>query len=161
MNGLANISSSLEERRRFTAAHATARALMMAQGQQTISVVSLSKRIPDQYIAQVLAEGLCQVSNRSVLLVQLVVSEGNLSLKDWRTVYPGLNGEFGLARQVKIGPGRAPSVRIQISDATEDPTGIRSLIEHCQQHFHYVIFHVGIDVPAPLLTEVIEHGDTA
>src|SRR5437773_9493096 len=105
MIGLANISAPTGsgERRRFTAAHATARALLMAQGQQAISLVSLSSRIPDQYIAQMLAEGLCQASNQSVLLVHMVLSEGHLSLRDWRTVYPGLNGEFGLAPQVKVG----------------------------------------------------------
>jgi NTE family protein len=161
MNGLANISTPKRDRRGFTAAHATARALLMAQGQQTISLISLSHRVPDPFIAQMLAETLCQVSSRSVLLVHLVLSEGHLSLSDWRTVYPGLNGEFGLAPQVKIGPGRAPSVRIQISDIADDPSGIGSLIEHCREHFHYVIFHLGVDVPAPLLTEVIEHGDTA
>ena len=161
MNSLANISTPIGDRRRFTAAHATARALLMAQGQQAISLVSLSSRIPDQFIAQMMAETVCQVSHRSVLLVHLVLSEGNLSLSDWRTVYPGLNGEFGLAPQVKVGPGRAPSVRVQISEVTEEASGIASLIEHCQQHFHYVIFQVGADVPAPLLTEVIEHADVA
>jgi len=126
-----------------------------------ISLVSLSRRLPDEFLAQVLAEALCRESSRSVLLVHCVANEGHMTLADWRTLYPGLNGEFGLASQVKTGRGRAPFLRLEISETTEEVSGLGTLIEHCGRHFDYVICNMGFCVPAPLLTEAISHGDTA
>src|SRR3954453_9417870 len=132
MNALANISAPFGDRRRSFASSPSRRGL--GGGSSTprvIGLVSLSRRIPDEFIAQTVAEALCRESSRSVLLVHCVQAEGHMSLADWRTVYPGLNGEFGLASQVKTGRGRAPFLRLEVADQTDDSTGLATLIEHC------------------------------
>ncbi len=161
MNALANISTLNRDRRRLTAIYADRRAAVASSTQRVVSLVSLSRRIPDEFIAQILAEALCRESNRSVLLIHLVQSDGNLSLHDWRTLYPGLNGQFGLATQVKTGRGRAPFLRLEVSDPADDPSGVATLVDHCRRHFDYVLFNIGVDVPPAVLTEAVLQGDIA
>src|SRR3954470_6067185 len=157
MNGLANISASLGDRRKLPLLYATRRVISPSPMRRVVSLVSLSRRIPDEFIAQTVAEALCRESSRSVLLVHCVPGEGHMSLADWRTVYPGLNGEFGLASQVKTGRGRAPFLRLEVADQADDSTGLATLIEHCGRHFDYVICNMGFCVPARVLTEGISN----
>ena len=161
MNALAYISAPKGDRRRLPAVYPHRRPVVASQPQRVVSLVSLSRRIPDEFIAQVLAEALCRESNRSVLLVQCVQTEGSLSLRDWRTLYPGLNGEFGLAAQVRTGRGRAPFLRLEVSDPSEDPSGLATLVEHCRQHFDYILFNIGVAVPPGVLTEALLRADLA
>src|SRR4051812_4318364 len=160
MNALANISAPFGDRRRLFAASPYHRGGGSGSpAPRVIGLVSLSRRIPDEFIAQTVAEALCRESSRSVLLVHCVPGEGHMSLADWRTVYPGLNGEFGLASQVKTGRGRAPFLRLEVADQGDDSTGLATLIEHCGRHFDYVICNMGFCVPAPVLTEGISNCD--
>src|SRR5882762_11136372 len=94
MNGLANISASIGDRRKLPLLYAPGRVIPPSPMRRVVSLVSLSRRLPDEFIAQTLAEALCRESSRSVLLVQFVQSDGSLSLHDWRTLYPALNGDF-------------------------------------------------------------------
>jgi NTE family protein len=128
---------------------------------RVVSLVSLSRRLPDEFIAQTLAEALCRESSRSVLLVQFVQSDGSLSLRDWRTLYPALNGDFGLAAQIKTGRGRAPFLRLEVADPLDDPSGLATLVDHCRRHFDYVLCHLGPDVAPAMLTEAIHQADVA
>jgi len=141
------MSTPKGDRRRLPAVYPHRRAVVASHPHRVVSLVSLSRRIPDEFIAQILAEALCRESNRSVLLIQCVQSEGSLTLRDWRTLYPGLNGEFGLATQIKTGRGRAPFLRLEVSDPAEDPAGLANLIEHCRQHFDYILLNIGVAVP--------------
>ena len=159
MNALANISAPFGDRRTLFAPPTSRRAYGGSPGPRVIGLASLSRSIPDEFIAQVVAEALCRESSRSVLLVHCVQKDGHMSLADWRTVYPGLNGEFGLASQVKTGRGRAPFLRLEVTDL-EDSSGLATLIEHCGRHFQYVICNMGFCVPTPVLTEGISHCDT-
>lgn len=161
MNVLANLSTPQGDRRRLPVTCPRQRSFFPSATKKVVSLVSLSGRLPDQFIAQNLAEALCGLSSRSVLLIHVVQSEGHLSLEDWRTLYPGLNGEFGLGGQVKTGRGMAPSLRLEVSDPAEDPSGLRSLIEHCRRHFDYVLIHLGFHVPVPILTEALHYCDAA
>src|ERR1043165_4382167 len=162
MNALANNSTPTGDRRRLFASLPYRRGSQYGSSRpHVISLVNLSRRIPDEFISQVLAEALCRESSRSVLLVHCVLNDGHMTLADWRTLYPGLNGEFGLASQVKTGRGRAPFLRLEVGEGNEGASGLTTLIEHCGRHFDYVLFNMGFSVPATVLTEAISHGDTA
>src|SRR3954467_12047560 len=161
MNGLANIWVPAGVRRRLPLLNPHGRVISSSPMRRVVSLVSLSRRLPDEFIAQTLAEALCRESNRSVLLVQFVQADGSLSLRDWRTLYPSLNGEFGLAAQIKTGRGRAPFLRLEVSDGADDASGLATLVEHCRRHFDYVLCHLGPDVAPATLTEAIHQGDIA
>jgi len=162
MNALANISNPYGDRRRLFASLPYRRATFNPSlTPRVITLASLSSRIPDEFIAHLLAEALCRESSRSVLLVHCVQNNGHMSLSDWRAVYPGLNGEFGLASQVKTGRGRAPFLRLEVSENMAEQSGLATLIEHCGRHFDHVICNIGFCVPAPVLTDGIIHGDVA
>jgi NTE family protein len=161
MNALANISTRQGDRRSLPFSLPRRRTSLSSPGKRVVSVVSLSRAVPDDIIAQTLGEALCRESNRSVLLIHFVQADGQLSLGDWRTLYPGLNGEFGLASQVKTGRGRTPFLRLEVSDSNEDASGVASLIEHCQRHFDYVLCHLGVEVPTAMLIEAIRQSNVA
>ncbi len=96
-----------------------------------------------------------------MLLVHLEPVGTRVSLQDWATVQPLINGEFALGRHLETTEGGVAILRLQLVEAAANPSRLTSLLTHCGQHFQYVILRASAPVPLPLLLECFAHSDRA
>jgi NTE family protein len=129
---------------------------------RVITAASLSHRIADNFIAQTLARTLHAETGCSVLLVHLNLAGARICLSDWAQLAHRVNGEFGFADHLVPLSGMeegVTSLSLQISGQAAEETHISSLVKHIQSHFHYLLFHVGAEVPVPVLMECLTNSD--
>src|SRR2546425_3295072 len=73
---------------------------------RVVTLATLSNSLPDRLIACELARNLHAETRESVLLVQFDAPEAMVSVRDFATVQPSLNGEFCFAEFLQdIGGG--------------------------------------------------------
>ncbi len=125
---------------------------------RVVTLASLSRRIADRFISETLAQALNVETGGSVLLIHLEMSEGRTSLQEWARMQPQLNGEFGLSKHLER-EGAVARLRIRLSENAGEAASIVSLARHCLRHFRYVLWHVGADVPVPVLIECLIQSD--
>jgi len=127
---------------------------------RTVTLASLSRRIPDRFIAETLAKALHVETGLPVLLVSLEMTEGHLPIQEWARLQPRLNGEFGLSEHVEREKGGAVGrLRIRLAGEATEAAAIISLVEHCVRHFRYLILQISADAPVPVLMECLIQSD--
>src|SRR5881392_3860476 len=70
-----------------------------------VTLVSLSRMVPDPLIGNVLAQFTRSETEESVLLVRIGAGESDVSLRDFAAIQPTLNGEFCFAAHLRNGEG--------------------------------------------------------
>jgi len=125
---------------------------------RVVTLASLSRRIADRFVCERLARALSSETSRTVLLIHLQMTEGRPSLREWPQLQPELNGEFGLGEFVER-EGAVGVLRIRLSEDAGEAASILSVAQHCLRHFHYVLVHLGPDVPVPILMECLIQSD--
>jgi len=94
------------------------------------------------------------------VLVHLEPAGARVSLQDWATLQPQINGEFALSRHLETTEGGVAILRLE-AGAALDEDRLASLVTHCSRHFQYVILHAGVAVPLPPLLACFSHSDRA
>jgi len=160
MNAQANFTSPELERRRIHLPTSSGRAQQTSPSrpERVATLASLSHRVPDRLIAETLAQTLHTETGRSVLLLQLAMKEARGSLQDWASRLSRLNGEFGFTDQLETVASDVRKLGMRISGGQVEASAIAAMINHCSSHFHYVLVHVSVDVPVPLLLECLIHS---
>ena len=128
---------------------------------RVVTVAALSDRVPDRFVAETFSHTLRAETGCTVLLVHLEPVGTRVSLQDWATVQPLINGEFALGRHLETTEGGVAILRLQLVEAAANPSRLTSLLTHCGQHFQYVILRASAPVPLPLLLECFAHSDRA
>lgn len=126
---------------------------------RTVSLLAISDRIPDRFIAETLAQSLRAETGGSVLLIHLDRPGANSSLQDWARLRPTVNGEFALTRQVEQTEGGIGILRVRVTDDPQQAECIPSLIRHCAQHFHFLLLRASLDIPMPVLLGCFAQSD--
>src|SRR6185503_17524376 len=118
---------------------------------RVLTMLALSERLPDRFIAETFAQTLRAETGGSVLLIHLDRPGVKATLGDWAKLQPMVNGEFAMARHVEQTEGGIGILRVQVTDEADQAQWIPSLVAHCSQHFHYLILRVSLDLPMPAL----------
>ena len=127
---------------------------------RVVTLASLSRRIAGRYICETLARALHAETSGSVLLIDLEMAEGRVPLSDWARVQQQLNGAFAFQSHLQD-EGGLMRLRLGLSQDPEEAALLLTLTQHCLQHFRYLIWHAGTEVPVPILMEcLIQSGRT-
>ncbi|MCI0745241.1 MAG: patatin-like phospholipase family protein [Verrucomicrobia subdivision 3 bacterium] len=122
-----------------------------------VTLASLSRRVPDEFIARTLARRLTEETDGKVLLVHLERGPRKVVLQDWARVAPKVNGEFCFTQQLDFLAPRAE--RLHVHAEVEESGLLPGMLEHFSQHYHYVIIHVADGAPTPVLLECFGRSD--
>jgi NTE family protein len=125
----------------------------------TIAVAGLSDRIADQFITDTLGECVASETGRSVLIIHLVVGSAQAILREWSGTR--VNGEFALARELDATTPGVARLNLGVSADPAEATWITPLVEHCQEHFAYILLHTAVDSPFPILLECLRNSNRA
>jgi len=117
-----------------------------------VTLVALSERLPDRFIAERLAQTIRNETGSTVLVAHLALSAGGESLENWTGLQRKVNGEFALRTETTDGGVRSVTLRATDGLAAES---LASLLRHCMQHFQYVVLHPSIEVSERLLMNCI------
>jgi len=161
MNAQFNLGNPESDRKKLYPVSSSMRSSLHwpARSDRVITVASLSQRIADAFIAQTLARTLHAETGCSVLLVHLDVTEARVCLTDWSRLAARVNGEFGFAEHLEALEEGVTSLSFHISGHAAEQNHIPSLVQHIQNHYHYLLFHVSAEVPVPLLMECLGQSD--
>src|SRR5918992_3928952 len=88
-----------------------------------VTLASLSRRVPDEFIARTLARRLTEETDSKVLLVHLERTERKLTFDDWANSAPRVNGEFCFSKHLEFLAPRAERLHMQVPDTN----GVASL----------------------------------
>src|SRR5438045_2121409 len=121
---------------------------------RVVTVASLSSRIANHFISETLARALNTETGASVLLIDLEMAQGRTSLQEWLRIQPQVNGEFAFAGFLER-EGQVGKLTVCLTNDAAEAASIVSLVQHCLRHFRYVLWHVGADVPVPILMECL------
>jgi len=134
-----------------------------------VTVASLSKRIPDEFIVRTLARRLTEETDARVLLLHLERVDRSLTLRDWARVAPRVNGEFCFAPHLEFLAPRAERLHMRIDEggttefvtpvSTSSSSMLGEMLDHFTRHYHYVIVHVAVEASEPLLLECFAKSD--
>src|SRR5438552_3748841 len=100
-----------------------------------VTLATLSRSLPDRLIAGVLARTLHGETGESVLLVQIDAPEAAVSVRDFATLEPGLNGEFCFAEFLQDIEGGFKRLSLRMTDEAREPGCVKPLLEHLGRHF--------------------------
>jgi NTE family protein len=89
----------------------------------------------------------------------LELTGAKLSLRDWALRPPQVNGEIAFAREMERLQENVARLTFQISGESAELAAVASLVEYFGHHFHYILLHVGVEVPLPLLMECLISSD--
>ena len=82
------------------------------------------------------------------------MAQGRTSLHEWLRIQPQVNGEFAFAGFLER-EGQLGKLTVCLTEDAAEAASIVSLVQHCLRHFRYVLWHVGADVPVPILMECL------
>ena len=124
-----------------------------------MTLVSLSPSIPDRLIGHGLAQWSQAQTEEPVLLVELGSVSSGVSLQEFGTVAPRLNGEFCFAERLLDGEGGFKRLQVRMSGGPHEPDFVRPLLEHFGRHFPLVLLRIGPDVSDRVLFECVAHSE--
>lgn len=100
-------------------------------------------------------------TGRSVLLIHLDTCEAGLSLRDWARQHSHVNGEPSRVTALERLEGEIAQLSLQVTGDPAEAGNIGALLGQFARHFHYLLLHVGVEVPLPLLLECLVRSDQA
>ena len=127
---------------------------------RVVTLATLSRALPDRLIAGTLARTLHAETRESVLLVQIDTPEAAVSVRDFTTLEPGLNGEFCFAEFLQDVEGGFKRLSLRMTDAAHEPGCVKLLLEHLGRHFRFVLLHADVHAPVQGLFECLAHSDS-
>ena len=156
------MGSSLWDRRRLRLSSPILRSLsrVASQPDRVITVAALSQRVPDLFVAKELARTLSETAEGTVLLIHFRHTPGGVTFREWAQLQSQVNGDFGFAGRTER-HGTIATLALDISGEPMEEELIESLIKHCASHFHYVMLHVGAEIPVPHLLKCLVGSDRA
>lgn len=128
------------------------------QPDRVVTLLPVSERLPDRFIAETLSQTLRTETGGEVLLVHLERAGEKTSLQEWARLQPTVNGDFALNRCVERTEGGVGILRVQVTDDAGEAAAVASFVEHCTQHFHFVLLRAGSELPLPVLLECCAHS---
>ena len=130
-----------------------------AYNDHLVALVSLSSGIASRLISQKLGRILQSESDRNVIIVKFVISSKPMSFGDWRTLRQGLNGQFGLVHQLQVLGNKISLLDVQTAASPPESRHFRSLLEHCKDHFDYVLVQLDNDLPVAFVLDCLSYVD--
>jgi len=127
---------------------------------RVVTLATLSRSLPDRLIACALARNLHAETRESVLLVQMDTTEAAVSLRDFATIQPGLNGEFCFAEFLQDAEGGFKRLGLRMTGEAHELAFVKPLLEHLARHFRFVLLHADVHAPAQGLFECLAHSDS-
>jgi NTE family protein len=125
-----------------------------------VTLATLSRSLPDRLIAGTLARTLHAETRESVLLVQIDTPEAAVSVRDFATIQPGLNGEFCFAEFLQDVEGGFKRLSLRLTDEAHETGCVKPLLEHLGRHFRFVLLHADVHASAQGLFECLAHSDS-
>ena len=170
--------SSEGDRRRFGPSSSVARPVFRFTGHERVTALAwLSDQVPDQFIAEQIAERLHVETGRRVALVTLrqtgAVQFGggpngqHLNGHANGVAHPENNGwgwvnrQAGLAAFLPGVDGAVARYQVDLTPEQVEAGAFSSTVTELRQKFHYVLLNVASDAPCALLIESLLHADRA
>ena len=126
---------------------------------RVVTLAALSRQLPDRLLARQLAGQLKEETGRSVLLIHLGSTGG--SRLNWNRITPRGNGEFSLAGHLQVLGSMAGELTVDVAQAGWRNGQLKSLLQHCQEHFHYILLRTDAGVAVPLLNDCLHQSGRA
>ena len=121
---------------------------------RVVTLASLSERIASRFVAEVFCRTLHAETGATVLMLKLQLADAPASLRDWGRVSEG--GEFSFTRFLDdIIPGEVSRLRLRVSGEASEVEWLEPLVRHCASHFQFVVVHLDVETPVPLLLECL------
>lgn len=120
---------------------------------RVITLASLSRRVPEDRVAEHLARSLHNETSESVLLVNLTPRVATLALTDWAALEPTINGEFGFAGQVEHNTFGFDRLVLHATSDPYESALLGGLVRHLARHYHYVLLEVSDEMTVRPLVE--------
>jgi NTE family protein len=127
---------------------------------RVVTLATLSRSLPDRLIACALARSLHAETGESVLLVQMDTTEASVSVRDFATIQPGLNGEFCFAEFLQDTEGGFKRLGLHMTGEAHELGWVKPLLEHLGRHFRFVLLHADVHAPVQGLFECLAHSDS-
>ena len=164
---------SAGDRRNFASSSAVARPVFRFTGHERVIALGwLSDRVPDQFIAETLAERVHTVSGNRVALVTLQPEGTHRFGESANGSHPNgeLNGKipagWGWVNEETRLSGFLPSLdgpvaqyRIHLSAEEAEAGAFGAIVKQLRDRFYYVLINVASDAPCALLIESIVQAD--
>jgi len=135
-------------------------ALPSAPRPRIITLASFLPAISGRLIADALAERLRRETNDSVLLVEFETAGPGVSLRDFSSVHPTLNGEFCFPDRLRRGEGGFQRLELRVAREGCEPGLVKPLLDHLRRHFRFVLLRVGAAVSDQALFECSTQSDS-
>lgn len=127
-----------------------------------VTMTLLSQGIPGLSIVESLARNLRTLTGESVLMIQLVSSDGKLSLKDWAQIQLALSSGFYFAEHLPRTDGGYNRLSLRVTGDPQERAFIAPLLSQLGRHFRYVLLYVeGDEIPVPSLAECMIQSDVS
>ena len=172
--------ASSGDRRRFASPSSVARPDFRLSGhERVIALAWLSDRVPDQFIAEKLAEGVNAETGRRVALLTLkeqgavhfgdapkspVINGDVNGTKPGDVQSPGWGWVDEQSRLAGFLPGLESSVaqyRVHLTPEEAEAGAFGAIIARLRERFHYILLNVASDAPCSLLLESLVQSDRA
>jgi len=126
-----------------------------------VTLVSLSHRIPETFLADQLAQSVRAETGQSVLLVRILLSDAGVPLQSWSLHQTSWSEQFAFAEHIQQTAGGAEKLSVRVSDEPLERNFLAAFIGHCKRHYPLVLLHLDSEIPARLLVEGIVRSELA
>lgn len=161
MNSSRNIGGSEDDYRRSELLSCLARAPQSpsARPSHVAALVAFSRRIPDTFLAEQLAQSVRAETGERVLLVRVLPTEAGVPLKSWSLVQTTWHDDFAFAQHLQQTSAGYEKLALRVGDEPLERNYLAAFIGHCARHFPFVLLHVDADTPSRLLTESLRRAE--
>lgn len=126
-----------------------------------IALAPLTANLPATDVTTKIARLLQRETGRRPLVISLVTHGGSITLKDWVTSPPHLNGEFALAPLFNSKHAEVDWLDATLGDHSDEITALLNLLHHAREHYTHVMLLVSAELKADVLCRVLGLVDKA
>ncbi|HKQ38628.1 MAG TPA: patatin-like phospholipase family protein [Verrucomicrobiae bacterium] len=127
--------------------------------ERVLTLAWLSDKLPDRFISETLARRVHAETGRNVALVSLEEREHPVNGFNDGQHYAMLNVDTSGSMLMPVMAGPVAHMRVQVPVEGVSEGMLDSMLTQLKEHYHYVLLHLGPEVPVALLVESFVQSD--